>query len=122
MGNPAVVKRADSFGRALNVIGFVVVAGGLMLGATLAWGARHSAATYGQPSVQGLGVLAAVGIGFGCAVIGAGLAWAGYVLRALAAIYVSGLAAPIPAWRTAPQAQPPAAPQPLPALGTVFTA
>ena len=89
MANSRVVESGDAYGRFLNILAILVFLAGflLVIGAILA--ARPGQA--GGPEVtsgallSGLSVLGAAGIACGAVVIAAMLAWAGFVLRLLAA-------------------------------------
>jgi Ca2+/Na+ antiporter len=126
MESNRVVDRADSFGRALGLLGAAIAVVGVLAGLVAAIAAHQTQSGLDQqslsPALARLGELGAVLLGGGSVVIGVVISWAGSVLRTLAAIYGR---LPEPRMAAAAIAQPIANPvpeMPIPAFGQGFQA
>jgi len=92
MPKTAVVARADAFGRTLTILGGLVAILSMGLAIVLALKAHDAGIGSTGNSINfreasGLAYWAILAIGFGGVIVGAVVAWAGYVLRTLAAIH-----------------------------------
>jgi hypothetical protein len=120
-----VVDRADSFGRALSVLGAVIAVVGVLAGLVAAIAAHQAQAGVDQqtlsPALARLGELGAVLLGGGAVVTGVVIGWAGAVLRTLAAIH-GRLPEPRMAAAVAQPIANPVPETPIPAFGQGFQA
>jgi hypothetical protein len=125
MESNRVVDRADSFGRALSVLGAVIAVVGVLAGLVAAIAAHQAQSGVDQqtlsPALARLGELGAVLLGGGAVVTGMVIGWAGSVLRTLAAIH-DRLPEPRMAAAVAQPIANPVPETPIPAFGQGFQA